>query len=224
QVFSNRSVVAVPGSFGLTTSLADTFGGARFAWTVQGNGGASLTAVNGSGTVLRTHAPGEVEVTVTSTDAVSLSAVARVNLTIVPALVPSFNIQVPNKIACPAGPGSTRVTLNASVTGGEAPYTFAWNWSTSNLTGVGVQVPMTPGQSQSVELTVHDAAGDNASVSRSVLVPPATCGPGLGLPGWSGRLAVEIGIGIIAAVVLLETVVLLRSRARRKAAPVPSDA
>ncbi|MCI4367052.1 MAG: PKD domain-containing protein, partial [Thermoplasmata archaeon] len=179
QATANRTVVTVGGTVDLSASLVDLYAPDNVSWTAVGVGVGAFSAPWSVHPILRARLPGTIQVTVTTLDQANLTTTASINLTIVPELEPSFTITVGNRIACPVVPNSSPVELNASASGGEAPYTFEWSGPNANSSGPDTVLRLTPGQSIVVLLTVRDSDGNNASLNRSVLVPPATCPPAL---------------------------------------------
>jgi hypothetical protein len=221
QILSNRSTTSVPQSISLTLKVADLYGPESFAWNVSGTGASLLTNDTNASNTLRLTATGVARVTVTLFDSGNFTATAELNVTGISSLVPTINVTVGNDLTCPVQAGSATVGLNASATGGMAPYTFVWTVGGTTYPQPDIVAHLTPGQSLTVSLRVNDSAGDNATLSRSVLVPAATCGPQIGLN--LGILAAA-GIGVVlGAIILIEAVVLCRRRRAPKAPLKPVD-
>lgn len=120
----------------------------------------SIKWENGENTAAATSlAPGITKVTVTDANGCSASATATLSETFLPLAI---SISEKSKIKCANGKG----TLEASISGGKAPYKYAW--SNKALSGTSPEV-----EEGSYTLTVTDALGVSQTGSIKVPAPKA---------------------------------------------------
>ncbi len=124
--------------------------------------------------------------------------------------------------ACTAGVSET---LSASVTGGEAPYSYAWSLgdgaTSAAASPVHAYVAGPAAIVRNITLTVTDSLGESAVGRATFVVPPTTCS---GPPGGSSVstlfVALFVAIGVLAIAVL---VLFVRGRPPRGEPPSVDD-
>ncbi len=117
-----------------------------------------------------------------------------------------------------SGPSPLDVAFTSSTAGGQAPYTYAWSDPNQSALGNGSSLNRTftgPASTFEVTLTVKDVYGETGVGRTNITLLPAVSGT----PYWT-VFDTELSIGLSAvAVAALFSVLLLRTRARKKPPP-----
>ncbi len=182
---ANGTLAWVPVTVSATTTGG--LGSMSYAWSLNGS---SYPTVSGPSFPYTPSGPGLYVFSVSVSDAFGDTAVARTVLEVVAHLAPLSVSVVANRTS-PFQAGGT-VIVNASVTGGTAPYTYLWSLNGTNRSSLAsgpelVFVPVHPGF---YNFTVW-AADAGGQVARSPLLtvhavaPPASSNGG-GPPGGGG--------------------------------------
>ncbi len=219
---------ASPVSIGLTATSNDSFGGDVYTWAVATFPGTNFThiTIKGSGSSATLNVPKALALNATArvwanlTDAANFTASTSTLITIYSALHGVIGETILSTPSCPVRANSTRVELTENVTGGDPGYVASWTVGTLVLSGPNVTAELTPGQSVPVALLLTDAAGDNYSLAKDVLVPALTCAPS----SVSARtLLLFGGVAVVLVVVIALEVVHLRRSRRARSAPPPAE-
>ncbi len=167
-----------------------------YAWSF-GDGGSATTA-NTSHTY---SAPGVYTVRLNVTDADHATAASSVTVTIAPQ--PTVSV-TPSTTHPPVG---TPVTFWANVTGGTAPYSYAWRFADGSSNALpSPDHAFASGGTYVVQVWVNDSAGGAAHGTVTISVSSSSSSSGLGsAPWWFWG-----GIAAIAAVAILGSVLLVR--------------
>ena len=196
--------VGIPVSFQATATAPGT-PPIQYTWTFgdgsTGSGAAASHAYASAGTYA---------VNVAATDAVGSTAAATVSVTIAapPSVSVSFLPRAPNT--------SSAVVWGATVTGGNGPYTFSWNFGDGGRSTLPSPVHEFPKAGQySVTLWLNDSLGAPAQASAVVTVTNAPAGPGPSGTLGSAPTWFWAGAGGLVAVAVVGTALLLRRRHSR---------
>lgn len=229
---SAQSTVAVTVSPALhatvTASPASTDVGVVVSFDASISGGVSPVTYawafgdGGHGTgVSASHAyttPGSYTVTVWANDSLSVSSVAHAAVTIVADPSVSAFTVAPTSVS-----SGNPVSFNATVSGGTAPFSWAYTGlpsgcGTTNQSSLSCR-PSSTG-TYSVEVTVTDAFGKTANATVSLTVTSSSGATFLGLPQTEGYLLLA-AILIVIAVVGVLAVSASRRRKGKRPSPTP---
>jgi PKD repeat protein len=209
---------------GQTLRLYDNSSGGYLPMLYQwsfGDGSANATTYN------PTHqyaSVGTYTVTLTITDSCPFlvhTSVATMSITVVPNVLPSasFSMNVTSVVA------GDWVHFTDKTTGGNAPYTYEWNFGdgTGNYTTQNVDHQFTAAGTYTVTLTVTDSVGGVSVYSTTVTVAAATTTTG-------NNDTIYVAIAIIAAAAMIMVGILAKKRSGRatqakvvaKAKPAPT--
>ncbi len=201
-VAANAAVVRVaPATVSFTPSVTGGLGPYNLSWTF-GDGGSGTGA-----TVSHTYlSPGIYTARVTVMDALGNVATNTTSVVVVSPLGASLS-------SAPASvPLGGEITLNASVTDGLGPYSFAWPALPPGCTaGTSSTLTCVPSATGTFNVTVRvtDALGEGVNASTIVTITPA---PG----GGSGLLSGPVLVYLVAIVVVLVIIAILAFLLLRK--------
>jgi hypothetical protein len=201
---------------GVETPQGDVGVPVHFSTTVVASGAGSLTYAWRFGDDSRANGPAphhtygaakNFTATETATDADGVSATSTVLVTIVPD--PTVAITATSTTPGVGDP----VTFFANVTGGTAPFAYAWVFAKGNGSALPAPVhPFDQAGTFPVEVWVNDSVGGSANAMLNVTVAAAATSPAFslgGAPGWFWG-----GLGAIAAVGAVGGVLLARRKPR----------
>ncbi len=221
---SNRTAVDVGDSIALSAAVSGGTAPLACRWSVD-SGPWTAPASCGDLFVLNATAVGALSVRAEVVDATGATALASPGAVFNVSALPLIALQAPSPTAATV---YQPVVLSADVSGGAGPLEITWFLNGTALAGfagpVVTFVPLAPG-SYTFSAAVSDAAGAS-SVSGGAVVtvkaaPIATAPATQANPGgldWSAFLAIGLGVGLVAGLMLLT---LLGPRRR---APPPARA
>jgi len=164
---------------------------------------------------------GNFSISLSSTDALGLTATTSVQIDVHPALTATFS-QTGGADSQPVSPG-TEVDFNASASGGTRPYLVTWSFDDgSYAVGPGVNHSYARPGSFTVTATLSDAVGASVTTNISVsVVANSTASAGLNSPGsgFGSGLFLGLIVGAVVAAAVLYAVGLRRG-ARPPSGPV----
>jgi PKD repeat protein len=195
----------------LTAVPSGGSGSDTFAWSF-GDGTSDGTGISTPHTYA---SAGTYSATVTVTDGTGATAQATVIVQVSAASVLTipFNASFVYTVGasyCASGSPVAAVDLNATASGGTAPYAYAWVVGTTTTTGSIVAVTVPAGARASMVLTASDAAGHLAKVYQNATVGPLSCTSPSGGPSSSLSILLLLAIAVVGIIVAVEVVLLLR--------------
>ncbi len=148
---------------------------------------------------------------------------SNLSLTVLPSLEATFNATFPDGAGCAGGIPYAELALSASPSGGVAPYNETWTIGARFLYGPDPTLNVTGGTGLTVRLVVLDAAGDLQNVSEGVTTPAASCTVPAPPSGPSESTLLWIVLGILAATVAVEGIVIGARRRSRDEEEAPEE-
>ncbi len=183
-----------------------------YSWSFGVAGASSTTA---SSAYTYTSA-GTFDATLTVTDAASTTATTTVQVVVAAPLSASFSA-VAGAPYCLSGSGVAFVNVSANASGGAGGYTYAWSFPygvTGPAPGSASGSTLVPaGATYAIGLTVVDTAGTTVQSTENVTAASISCATASG-GGSSTPWLIYALVGIVAAAVAVEAVLLLRRQRR----------
>ena len=228
-VTTDLPAIDVGGSLVANATVAGGTGAVTCRWTVTGGTWGAAVACNDS-FVFRATALGRYVVSVQATDALGVSTISSPGAAVNVTNPPSVSLEPPSPNATTVG---HPVEIIADTTGGAGALTYTWFENGSALPGVfGRELTFVPSGAGTYLFSVgvvDSAGGVGSSENVSVEVGPASQNsPGTGtpstggLPGgldWTAYLAIGLGVGLLAGIVLMTLLSPRRTPPRRRAPP-----